>query len=61
MNELYAILYKTYIEELHRLNIGYTIDKQNIQYMLDLINTIDYIENGNPLITEIYKIVAQYE
>lgn len=61
MNELYAILYKTYIRELHRLNIGYTIDKQNIQYMLDLINTIDYIENGNPLITEIYKIVAQYE
>lgn len=61
MNELYAILYKTYIGELHHLNIGYTIDKQNIQYMLDLINTIDYIENGNPLITEIYKIVAQYE
>lgn len=61
MNELYAILYKTYIGELHRLNIGYTLNKQNVQYMFDLINTIDYIENGNPLITEIYKIVAQYE
>lgn len=61
MEELYATLYKTYVGELHRLNIGYTIDKQNIQYMFDLINTIDYIENGNLLITEIYKIVAQYE
>lgn len=61
MNELYAILYKTYIKELHKLNVGYTFDEIMIQYMFDLINTIDYIENGNPLITEIYKIIAQYE
>lgn len=61
MDELYAILYKTYIRELHRLNIGYTLNKQNIQYMFDLINTIDYIENGDPTVTEIYKIIAYYE
>ena len=61
MNELYAILYKTYIGELHRLNIGYTLNKQNVQYMFDLINTIDYIENGDPAVTEIYKIIAYYE
>lgn len=61
MNELYAILYKTYIRELHKLNIGYTIDKMMIQYMFDLINTIDYIENGSPLLTEINKIIAYYE
>lgn len=61
MNELYAILYKTYIRELHKLNIGYTIDKTIIQYMFDLINTIDYIENGSPLLTEINKIIAYYE
>ena len=61
MDILYAILYKTYIKELHKLNVGYVIDKQRIQYMFDLINTIDYIENGDPLITEIHKIIAQYE
>lgn len=61
MNELYAILYKTYIKELHKLNIGYTIDKMMIRYMFDLINTIDYVENGNPLLTEINKIIAYYE
>lgn len=61
MKKLYAILYKTYIKELHRLNIGYTINENLIQYMFDLINTIDYIENGNPLVTEIYKIIAYYE
>lgn len=61
MNELYAILYKTYIRELHKLNIGYTIDKMMIRYMFDLINTIDYVENGNPLLTEINKIIAYYE
>lgn len=61
MNELYAILCKTYIRELHKLNIGYTIDKTMIRYMFDLINTIDYIENGSPLLTEINKIIAYYE
>ena len=61
MNELYAILYRTYMRELHKLNIGYTIDKSMTQYMFDLINVIDYIENGNPLLTEINKIIAQYE
>ena len=29
--------------------------------MFDLINTIDYVENGNPLLTEINKIIAYYE
>ena len=61
MNELYATLYKIYIRELHKLNIGYTIDKTIIQYMFDLINTIDYVENGNPLLTEINKIIEYYE
>lgn len=61
MKELYAILYKTYIKELHKLNIGYTIDKSMIRYMFDLINIVDYIDNGNPTLTEINKIIAYYE
>lgn len=61
MTELYAKLLKTYIIELHKLNVGYTIEENVIQYMFDLINAIDYIENSNPLITEINKIISYYE
>lgn len=61
MKNLYNLLYKTYIKELYKLNIGYIIDHENLEYMLDLMNAIDYIENGNPLVTEILKLVAYYE
>lgn len=61
MKELYTLLYKTYIRELHKLNIGYSLDEFVIRYMFDLINTIDYIENGNPSVNEIYKITSHYE
>lgn len=61
MESLYTILYNTYVECLHKLNIGYEIDKNILQRMYDLINAIDYIENGSPSITDIYKIIAQYE
>lgn len=61
MESLYTILYNTYVEYLHKLNIGYEMEKIPLQHMFDLINAIDYIENGNPSITDIYKIIAQYE
>jgi len=61
MKNLYTILYKVYVKELHKLNIGYTLDENLLQYMFDLVNAIDYIENGQPLLTAINKIIAYYE
>lgn len=61
MNELYHILYKVYIRELHHLIIGYEIDHKNLQYMFDLMTAIDYIKYGNPKISEINKIIQYYE
>ena len=61
MKELYLKLYKIYISELHKLNIGYTFEKDKTIQMFDILNAIDYIENGDPTVTEIYKIIAYYE
>lgn len=61
MKELYLKLYELYILELHKLNIGYILDKEKISQMFDILNVIDYIENGDPTVTEIYKIIAYYE
>lgn len=61
MNELYHILYRVYVRELHRLIIGYEIDHKNLQYMFDLMTAIDYIKYGNPKISEINKIIQYYE
>lgn len=61
MKELYHLLYTTYIRELHRLNIGYTINHDELVLMFDIINAIDYIKNGSPKTSEIYKIIQYYE
>lgn len=61
MKELYNLLYTTYIRELHRLNIGYTINRDELVLMFDIINAIDYIKNGSPKTSEIYKIIQYYE
>lgn len=61
MNNIYNKLYNVYIKELHKLNIGYAMDNSTIKYMFDLINAIDYVDNGMPSTTEIYKIITYYE
>ena len=61
MKQIFLQLYNLYIDELHRLNIGYEFNSERIQEMFDLLNTIDYIESGNPPVTDIYKIIAYYE
>lgn len=58
---LYNKLYQLFVEELVNLNIGYDFNKHNLFTTNELINTIDYIENGNPTNSEIIKIIQYYE
>lgn len=61
MRELYKLLYETYIKELHRVNIGYTLNHDKLVLMFDIMNAIDYIKYGNPQLSEIHKIIQYYE
>lgn len=58
---LYNKLYQLFVNELVNLNIGYSFDKYNLFMINELVNTIDYIENGNPTNSEIIKIIQYYE
>lgn len=58
---LYNKLYQLFVGELVNLNIGYDFNKHNLFTMNELINAIDYIENGNPTNSEIIKIIQYYE
>lgn len=42
------------------MNIGYSYDYSQLQKMMDIINAIDYIQNGNPNKREIQKIINLY-
>jgi hypothetical protein len=42
------------------MNIGYDHNLNNLQYMVDLVQAIDYIQNGNPSKKEIIKIIKYY-
>ena len=42
------------------MNIGYDYDLDKLQEMLDLVQAIDYIQNGNPNKKEIIKILNYY-
>ena len=60
MDRLYKILMHVYLKELKHLNLGYPPDEKRINYMIDLINVIDFIKHGNPTANEIYKILEYY-
>lgn len=60
VEQLYIKLYKIFSEELMKMNIGYDFNISKLQYMLDLVNSIDYIQNGNPSRKEIIKIMQYY-
>lgn len=61
MEILYNKLYKLFVGELMNLNIGHQPNKKNLFLINEIINTIDYIENGNPTNNEIIKIIQYYE
>ena len=41
-------LYQLFVLELMNLNIGYEMSKSRISNMVDIIQAIDYIQNGDP-------------
>lgn len=61
MKILYNTLYKLFSNELLNLNIGYEFNARTLSAMNELVNAIDYIENGNPSSDEIIKIMQYYE
>jgi hypothetical protein len=60
VEQLYIKLYKIFSEELMKMNIGYDFNISKLRSMLDLVNSIDYIQNGNPSRKEIIKIIQYY-
>jgi hypothetical protein len=58
---LYNTLYRLFSNELLNLNIGYEFNARTLSVMNELVNAIDYIENGNPSSDEIIKIMQYYE
>lgn len=61
MEILYNTLYKLFSNELLNLNIGYEFNARTLSAMNELVNAIDYIENGNPSSDEIIKIMQYYK
>lgn len=61
MEILYNTLYRLFSNELLNLNIGYKFNARTLSAMNELVNAIDYIENGNPSSDEIIKIMQYYE
>ena len=61
MEQLYNIFLNVYLSELEKLKFGYTYDKQTLKYLDDLMNTIDYIENGDISRNDYFKIIQYYE
>lgn len=61
MKSLYKLLLKLYLTEVNELSMGYDFDKKKLCAINDLIQTIDYLENGNPSSTEFFKIVQYYD
>lgn len=61
MEILYNTLYRLFSNELLNLNIGYEFNTKTLFTINELVNAIDYIENGNPSSEEIIKIMQYYE
>ena len=61
MDKLYTNLYSLFLAELNDLKIGKTYNDSRMQYMMDIINAIDYIKNGKLSRKEIIKILKYYE
>ena len=60
MDLLNTKLYQLFVAQLMEQNIGYDYNKVRIQQMIDIIEMIDYIQNGHPSKREIQKIINIY-
>lgn len=61
METLYKHLYNIFKEELLRLNIGYSFNQETLLYINDLINAINYLEEGDPSAENALAIIQRYE
>lgn len=61
MEILYKHLYNIFKEELLRANIGYTFNEATLLYMNDLVNAINYLEEGDPSAEDALTIIQKYE
>lgn len=53
-------LYQLFVAELMEQNIGYSYNRTRLQQIMDIVQMIDYIQNGNPSKKEIQKIINIY-
>lgn len=61
MEEIKDILYSSYKEELNNLSLGYSFNSKNLNKMLELIQTIFYLELGEPSGEDLIKLLKHYE
>ena len=60
MDLLNIKLYQLFVVQLMEQNIGYNYNKARLQQMIDIVQMIDYIQNGNPSKKDIQKIINIY-
>ncbi len=60
MDLLNIKLYQLFVVQLMEQNIGYNYNRARLQQMIDIVQMIDYIQNGNPSKKEIQKIINIY-
>lgn len=53
-------LYNLFMQELLEHNIGYNFNIKRLNYMMDLIQVIDYLQNNKLSKREIQKIINLY-
>lgn len=61
MKNIIDLLYNSYKEELNNLNLGYNFNAKNIDKMFELIQTIYFLELGEPTDEELLKLLKHYE
>lgn len=60
MDNLYTLLISKFNEEVSRLEIGYTFNQENLDFMNDLLNAIDYLSNASLSQNQILQIIKYY-
>lgn len=60
MNNIFNTLYDLYLDELYNLNIGHMFNYKKLNYMWELIQIIDFLENGDPTDKEINYLLDYY-
>lgn len=60
MDKLYETLYLLFSTELVNLNIGYPLNRNKLNKMIDIIGVIEYIKNIDSNQEDIINIINYY-